>query len=256
MQKEAESTSSAIQIDATQGGATQAVLQNTANAPTPSPYPTYTPYPTSTSPAIPTLTPTKTITILFDDNFNNGIRPEWELVSGTWIMTNGELSLSGIEQYKSKTNDKDKWSYGTAIFGDSLWQNYSVNAKFDLKDESANCGAVLVRVQDFQNFIAWEFCYFYNFSAAYNKLATWYIVQNGEWTEIPNTQLEEFPIDKQFSIKVIVKDDVIQSFVNNEQINSFSGLPFSSGKVGARIQSDSISNTLSFDDFLVETTAP
>ncbi|HCM74975.1 MAG TPA: hypothetical protein DIS90_01240 [Cytophagales bacterium] len=255
MQKEAESTSSAMQIIATQGGETQVVLEATANAPTSLPYPTYTPYPTNTAPAIPSLTPTKSKTILFEDDFNGGIRPEWEIAFGNWIMSNGEFSLSQIEEIDI-TNNKEKWSYGTAIVGDSNWQDYTVKAKINLQDESGNCGSILIRVQDSENFLAWEYCYFYNFTAHTNNMASWYLVQDGKWTEIPNTQTKDFPVDKQFTIEVIVKNDVVQSFINKELVNSFSGFPFATGKIGLRIQSNSISHTLSFDNVVVDTTLP
>jgi len=249
IRQEAELTKIALVTIATQGGATQMVLQSTANAPTSLPYPTYTPYPT------PLLTPTNSKVFLFQDNFNEGPKPDWERVCGNWIMSNGEFSISQIDEI-NPTNSKDKWTYGTAFVGSPDWQDYKVSTQINLQDESGNCGSVLVRAQDAKNFLAWEFCIFYQFVGGRESIATWYIVQNGEWIEIPNTKTESFPSDKQFNIEVIVKGNVIQSFVNRELVNSFSGFPFTTGKAGVRIQSNSVSKTLSFDNFTIETDSP
>lgn len=122
--QEAELTRIALVSIATQGGATQMVLESTVNAPTDTPLPTYTFAPTYTAVPTNTLPPTATVTlfsppvdgILFQDNFETNMSPDWTANSGTWIVSNGELSVA----YEQEVNPGYKW----IALNKPDWKNY------------------------------------------------------------------------------------------------------------------------------------
>ncbi len=129
--QEAELTRIALVSIATQGGATQIVLENTVNAPTVTPLPTYTFAPTYTAVPTNTLPPTATATVfsppadgvLFQDNFDTNMNSDWTINSGTWIVSNGELSVL----YQQGDNSEYKW----IALNKPDWKNYilSLNVK-------------------------------------------------------------------------------------------------------------------------------
>jgi hypothetical protein len=72
---------------------TKTLVPTNTPEPTNTPLPTNTPFPTNTP--VPTntlLPPTPTLAIIFEDNFDNGIRPEWVVEVGEPIIKNGKLS--------------------------------------------------------------------------------------------------------------------------------------------------------------------
>ena len=126
--------------------------------------------------------------------------------------------------------------------------DYKVNAQLDFHDERNTFGYVLVRAQDNKNYLAWVF-FEYNSARGVAHHAAWYIVQNDEWREIPNSRTEDFPKDRPFSVEVQVKWDVINSYIDGEQAGSWSSLPFPSGKVGAGVRAYRSDATVSIDNF-------
>jgi hypothetical protein len=105
-------------------------------SPTHTPYPpnpTYTPYPTYTAyPPNPTYTPYPKPALsptaepisesrLFEDDFDAGLRPEWEIVQGTWGTASGQFTLIDVSE---------RPTIGMALVGDTSWDNYVV--EFDV----------------------------------------------------------------------------------------------------------------------------
>lgn len=119
---------------------TPQVVLITQPAPTLPPLPTYTPYPSNvpvpTNTAIPTASATVFVPpangILFQDNFDKGINPEWQQSSGNWITANGRLTIV-FQDYKFM------WLYLDA----PQWQNYRVEANIDRPN-----GQVLIAVRN------------------------------------------------------------------------------------------------------------
>ena len=88
------------------------------SSPTAPPYPTYTPYPK------PTLSPTPKpilVSLPFEDDFDMGPRPEWEIVQGKWGTAKGQFTLIDISE---------RPAIGIALVGDTSWDNYAV--EFDV----------------------------------------------------------------------------------------------------------------------------
>lgn len=134
------------------------------------PLPTYTPYPTYTKESEinteTSLPPTSTqSSLLFQDDFNSGLSPLWQLISGNPFIVNDKL-----------TADRDTWF----MVGENTWENYSVEFEADASDcwFSGSYNTIGIRVQDMNNMIAfrWADCE-----------SKWYIVDNGNWNEIPNS---------------------------------------------------------------------
>ena len=99
--------------------------------PTHTPYPTYTPLPTRTSlptptptasPTIPTLTPPPRLALPFEDDFNDGPRPEWQAKLGRWRMVDDMYACGPSE------------SLSLTIIGDESWKDYAVDVDVDYRD--------------------------------------------------------------------------------------------------------------------------
>lgn len=97
------------------------------NTPLPSPTDTETPIPSVTPSPLPTNTPTPSLALPFVDNFDNGLRPEWQLVKGNPVFKNGGIgSLSGELDLS---------------LGDATLSNYAL--EFDYSNISFNCAGCL-----------------------------------------------------------------------------------------------------------------
>ena len=132
-------TQMALEFIATQGEATQMVLETTANAPTPLPYPTYTAQPvvviTATS-AHATDTP-EPITVqapgfVFEDDFEDGPDPGWKIQYGEPGMANGKYTVVAPFVENVKTNhfallDEYNWGNATIEFEVSEYDSFASN---------------------------------------------------------------------------------------------------------------------------------
>ncbi len=98
------------------------------------PVATNTPVPTPLLPVVPTQTSfvPPTDGMLFQDDFDNGISPQWETTSDNWITNNGKLTIS-FERY----------GYFWARLNNPAWQNYHVQMDVD-----RSAGQVLVAVRN------------------------------------------------------------------------------------------------------------
>lgn len=114
--------------------------------PTPTGTPTITPTPTSSNTPTPSATPTATP--LFEDDFDSGLNPAWQIISGEPILVNGRL-----------TANQETW----LAIGDSSWTNYVIEFRRVSDQVSGGCGSgnkIAFRVQDIDNYYAyfWHYC--------------------------------------------------------------------------------------------------
>lgn len=145
-----ELTRIALVSIATQGGVTQMALESTVNAPpepTATSYPTYTPFPTFPPTETPIPTPTATLFvppadgILFQDNFDDGISPEWAIESGKWLVANGKLTkLAG---------DHNGNDYQWISLKKPEWKNYILSIDIN----KSYTDSVVVAVRNSSGFI-------------------------------------------------------------------------------------------------------
>lgn len=209
----------------------------TVLAPSQIPPPTYTPYPTHTqfptitqaptisltaSPVKPTQVPstntppptaTQDATILFEDDFNDGLDQQWSIESGNPIVVNGAL-----------TSDETTW----LIIGDSSWTDYVI----DFEADAAGCwfghaekqNVLAIRMANLNNFVSyvWQDCESY-----------WYVRVDGEWNQVPHT--EAAPRYEMVQFHITANGDEFVAEKGDERLSSFFESRFDQGYVGLRI---------------------
>ncbi len=242
----------------TQGAIVSTTAPNAAATSAPASQPSLvSPQATATFTQVPQPTPSPTFSVKlpFSDSFNSGARQEWGKERGTWIMSGGGYTMTDLS---------DSPTYGVTTVGDIGWTNYLVKVKAFLP---TSCGdnslGVIVRAPNSQNYLVFVVSDRCDNGAAPHNLgygtAAWFAVRDSKWTEISNTRYSNYitqsdVVPLQIEIKVI--GDVITTLVNREQANSFSNLPFASGRVGLFLDARKSKRTASFDDFSVEVIAP
>lgn len=201
---------------ATQGGATQVVLERTVNAPTQPPPFTATPYPTYTQIVIPTqVIPTSTpVTKLFADDFDSGINPSWAYMDGTnYGMTNGQLSSIGLFN---------------AYVGDNNWVNYVVEFDLDYLLYSGYNFNVMIRRQNDSDYMALQL-------NTFNKCSLkWVKVKSGNETEIVNseTTISNSYSECPGSYKIEVTGNTYKTSKNGQVLLIFTDDKLTNGGVG------------------------
>jgi len=132
------------------------------------------------------------------------------------------------------TTDQDTWM----IVGDPSWTDYTIELAADPKNcwMSRNYSAVGFHIVDLNNMAAfgWAGCESY-----------WYVVENGDWKEVPNTEAKpggEFP-----TMKFIVENNQYAAYVNDQKLSSFFNEKFKSGKVALRIDPETL-----IDNFIIK----
>ena len=120
------------------------------------------PAPTDTPP--PTPTPTAAVALPFQDNFDNGTRPEWQelVVKGEWRT---------VEQAYTVTNAINTWVF--SLVGDPTWVNYTIEFDYELGNGTL---AALVRVSGPKD-LGLAFIVGY-----YETM--WSVWDNGDWRRI------------------------------------------------------------------------
>lgn len=243
--QEAELTRIALVTIATQGGATQMVLQNTVDAPTQTPYPTFTPNPTYTISPTNTLPPTIAATefvppadgILFQDNFDGGISSEWTPLSGNWIVSNGELTA-----FTEKTG-----AYIWISLQRPHWKNYILSLNINLPYQTttwANYGAVSVR----------------NSSSQSKIIGIPFGTKEIYWAFIGNKRSDDTPIAGQIpdaeylsgsKLEIEVRGDIFVFRVNGRDVQSISISGYDSGGISLGAYCSPRGGCPSFDNVLV-----
>uniref|UniRef100_A0A7V3NTL9 Uncharacterized protein n=1 Tax=candidate division WOR-3 bacterium TaxID=2052148 RepID=A0A7V3NTL9_UNCW3 len=95
------------------------------NIPSPSQPPTEIPTPSETPTSLPTMTPTPSLALPFLDNFDNGLRPEWQVVKGEPMFINGRVGRTSGELRLS--------------LGDTALSNYTLEFDYYNLRNCANC---------------------------------------------------------------------------------------------------------------------
>ena len=194
---------------------------------TPSQTPTITPTPTITlipsSTVTPTFTPslTPTIepgTILFEDDFDDGLDPAWSILSGSPTVVNGKLTASGTT-----------W----LAIGDVFWTNYKI--EFDA-DSDNFWNAIGLRVESLGNMVAF---YWHDF---YRK---WEVVVNGDRDVVPGT---ETSMDSKglTHFEILAEGNTFTVYINGMQVPIINDTRYPNGRIALRIGHYSV-----FDNFKV-----
>ncbi len=183
------------------------------------------PQPSSSDPS-PNFTALPQPTILFEDNFNQGLSNGWSIASGNPLFINGEL-----------TSDQNTW----LIVGDNSWTDYMVQ----FSAQTAKCwyydnwNAFGVRAQDTGNMIAFKW------ASCESELD---IVKNGNWLTVPNSHVSKGDYGNvPITITITVQGGQFTFDINGERVSSLFNSDFSLGgialRVGAQTQIDNFKVT-------------
>jgi len=165
-----------------------------------------------TEPPTPAPTSAPQPAILFEDNFDDGLSDAWEIVQGNPVVVNGMLST-----------DQNTW----LIVGDPSWKNYSI--EFTSTEENYNSfhsgfNAIGVRASNIDNMYAFKWTEAESICS---------IVRNGEWSEVPQSGFK--PGYSPYIFRIIVKDDKISVFLDDELKASFFNNEYIQGRIALKI---------------------
>jgi hypothetical protein len=175
-------------------------------APTPPPLPSAPPAPTTPSPAS-----TSAASILFRDDFETNIKPEWVIQADNKSVVNGQLALDGASKI-SLNPGKTDWTDYTVSF--------ATTAQTNLTDLS-----LWVRVQDEQNYLKMECARQTEDSAQLD--CRWLRMAAGQLIPVPATN---FALPQVGQIAVEIKGDVYRiigpelTFTDLDQTVKFGGV--------------------------------
>lgn len=158
-------------------------------------------------------TPPPQPAILFEDNFETGLSEAWEVVSGNPFVVNGMLA-----------SDQDTWLF----VGDPSWINYSI--EYDTQAERISkiyqgFNATAVRVVDFDNMYAGKWT---------NLETQWFIIENGDWNEIPNSKTE-VDWSENINHRITANGNIITVYINGIKHFSFVDSKYTQGRVGIMV---------------------
>ncbi|MFC1879100.1 hypothetical protein ACFLZW_04235 [Chloroflexota bacterium] len=201
----AAANASITQSPAIPGEPTDARPPTAAILPTDRPRPTSTtaPIPTSTEPFVPPADG-----ILFQDNFDNGLSPEWQVVSGKPAVANGHLTSAS----------NSSW----LMVGDPRWTNYKI--EFYVYDD-AEPSYIGIHAQDIGNMVAlkWYFAY-----------CEWNVVADGDWLRIKDTYDDNVDFESSM-ISLSVTNNTYSAFGGGRSLSSFWDSTYSQGMVALKL---------------------
>ena len=204
---------------------------------TPTQPPTATPTqpPTATPIQPPTVTPTQPPPksfrgVLFEDDFNDGLDPAWEVVRGDWRVANDKLTTV------SRDNERS-----IMLVGDPTWSDYVVECEIDFRARTSDAIEVIVRAQDGQNGMKY-------WMKVFSARPDWRIVEDGNETVLVESELG-LPLSP--NIRIEVKDDNFVAYVDGEKWLSINDPTFTNGKVGLILHCSGSVNCSTMDNFKV-----
>lgn len=155
--------------------------------------------------------------LLFNDDFDEGLSELWEVLSGNPIVANKVL-----------TADQATW----LSIGDETWADYSVEFTADSSTctlTPTNSNLIAVRVNDLGNAImfGWTNCF-----------TAWYVVEGGDYGEVPGTRASS-GVSDMVKVRLIVKGDLMTATVGGVDVSSFFNTRFETGGVSLRLKASS-----------------
>ncbi|MBN1315639.1 MAG: PASTA domain-containing protein [Anaerolineales bacterium] len=191
------------------------------SGPSSTPMPTGTPEPTLTpTPIPPTPAPTPDPRLFWDD-FESGIRPEWQAPASNFSVTNGQLIVEG-----------GLWE--PVVIGDSSWRDYAIEFDTWRPSGSPTTFQALVRVQDRNNYMLFR-CFYPK--GRNNGDCAWFKVVDGQEQQIAGTGFNHRWCQggQRFLTKIDIDDNVFRIFFDGEQLQYFVDDTFSQGGFQLRI---------------------
>ena len=175
---------------------------------------------------VPTATPpppTPTITVLFEDNFDNGFRPEWQVIRGNWRTIDKRLSV-------------DPSDGGEILVGDEQWTDYAV--EMDIKaDENVEWAVVQIILRDSDGKRAYfnlECRYFYRSGVDFG------VADGGDPRRIIGRDVGcgDKLTSGTLPVRVVVRKDLYSFYMDGKLIIEIQDQGSARGKVGVLIWGD------------------
>ena len=204
--------------------------------------PTATPFPPSPTPIIPTPTSKPLVTLPFKDNFSNGINPPWQILSGTWMTTDGGATIT-IQDLNNPT--------GTIIIDDPTLTNYrlkvNVYVPHVLAASQGSCGVVVRLNQNKdQNLV-----YYYNSASRF------------QWGYLPSlydlpfnspsitSEVNADPLSS-FTLEIDVSGNTFTAKVNGAKFDEFTLSGYANGGIALITSCGNIGSCPAFSNFSLE----
>jgi hypothetical protein len=174
--------------------------------------------------AEPTETPTPTPVpenILFEDTFDDGIKPEWGMTGSGFASVNRMLVI-------------EDGSVETTVIGDASWEDYTVTFNFGYY-MNGGLFNIPLRVQDSLNYMVVK--------CTSGNSCEWFKVVDGEEQKIPGSKFHLNRGDEQ-QLSLEMHDNIYLTFHKNEQVNRFIDDTFSNGWFSFMLSTNSATNSI------------
>jgi hypothetical protein len=172
--------------------------------------------------AEPTPTPTPVPeNILFEDTFDDGIKPEWGMTGSGFASVNRMLVI-------------EDGSVETTVIGDASWEDYTVTFNFGYY-MNGGLFNIPLRVQDSLNYMVVK--------CTSGNSCEWFKVVDGEEQKIPGSKFHLSRGDEQ-QLSLEMHDNIYLTFHKNEQVNRFIDDTFSNGGFSFMLSTNSATNSI------------
>lgn len=209
-----------------------------ARSDTATPKPSDTTVPSTPTPVPPTNTPTTVPSTstptpdprLFWDDFETGIRPEWQMSGNNYSMVNGQLSSLG---------------WFTAYIGDTTWGNYAVEFDLLYLIWSRYDFRILVRRQSDTDYMGWQL------NTINGCTFRWVIVQRGQEKVIVNSETSIGGWEEcRGHYRIEVSGNTYRTYKDGQMKLVFTNNELSSGNVGV-VSTGKGETNFKLDNFVV-----
>lgn len=175
----------------------------------------------------------ETPVVFFEDDFDSGLKNNWEPMFGEWRATQRGLGVI------NPTDGSDQ----RILVGDIKWKDYAIEVDV-IPVINRSDFSVIFRALNNRNFYLAHFDMRGVSPAQFN----WYILRDGKFSD-KIAQIEcTFALDQANRIRVEVRSDFFVVFLNGKEISTFQDASNSSGRVGLRLLGK---EQVRFDNFKV-----
>jgi uncharacterized Zn finger protein (UPF0148 family) len=145
----------------------------------------------------PTIDPYPILNLPFTDDFNDGLSPEWRIISGNPIISNGKLGSA---------KNKD---FFIEIANGQL-KNYTITTQLYSREENWGWGGYFSQV----DFYFSPTLRLVLTSSDFNSTAHWFAFEGNEWEKILRTELPDAGNGDNF--KIVVNGNIYSVFMNGQ----------------------------------------
>jgi hypothetical protein len=168
--------------------------------------------------------------IVFEDQFEEGIAPEWVALSGKWKMINGRLQPVNGEPAEIMIGDPELTDYEIQFDFSNAYEYYQqliVGVRYDKDSESSYA----IKTNNY-----YYYCYF-------------------DYPDGSEMYFEKYVPSRKAKVKMSVKNDLVKVFLDGEIFCSFTDDQLKKGNIIIKMFSDKGTNPVypSIDNFIIST---